>query len=188
MKFMSNKALLMTNSCGYSTSHTMFLGWFFFALCFFLIGKHAKIGCTNEWNGSTYLRARWAFVLKTSERERRWNIVFRLGSGSELCVAALSVSPWLCAAHCTDWICFWTGCETNPDRVPTCSLSIVIDKQPSELKHSFTHSRTHVHPRSLYAMIWSQWGEKISEHASWGRLFLPWKPASPLSAWLICFP
>lgn len=87
MKFMSNKALLMTNSCGYSTSTLCFWVGFFFALCFFLIGKHAKIGCTNEWNGSTYLRARWAFVLKTSEREREDEtsfFVWDLGQSSVL--------------------------------------------------------------------------------------------------------
>lgn len=85
--------------------------FFSFALYFFLIGEHAKTGCTNEWNGGTYLRARWAFVLKR-EREKMKNRL-RLGSGSELCVAAPPVSPWLCAAHCTDCICLWIGYEAN---------------------------------------------------------------------------
>lgn len=52
-----------------------------FALCFVLIGQHAKIGCTNEWNEGAYLRARGAFVLKRSEREREDETLFLVDLG-----------------------------------------------------------------------------------------------------------
>lgn len=39
--------------------------------------------------------------------------LLRLGSGSERCVAALSVSLWLCTAHCTDCIWLWKSYEMH---------------------------------------------------------------------------
>lgn len=107
--------------------------------------------CINEWNGGTYLRARWAFVLK---RERRWKNVPRLGSGSELCVAAPSVSQWLCSAHCNNCICLWIGYETNlPGKAALTRSSTptpwVYCNMQSELK--FTH--LHAHTCSAWVII-----------------------------------
>lgn len=125
MKFISNKAVLKTHSCGYSISILFSFLFCFFCLCFFLIGDHAGTGCTNEWNGGTYLRARWAFVLKRVREREKMKHRFHLGTGSELRVAVLSVSPWLCAAHCTDCICLRTGCETNQsDKDRSCTHTL----------------------------------------------------------------
>lgn len=137
--------------------------------------------CTNEWNGGTYLRARWAFVLK---RERRWKNVPRLGSGSELCVAAPSVSLWLCTARCNNCICLWIGYETNLPgkaaltRSSTPTLWVYCNMQTAIRIKTHTLARTHMlslghnmllhraNEASRHIRLWD------SEQASRGRRFL----------------
>lgn len=136
-----NKLTSFSLTLSPSFSFSLFLT---FALCFVLIGQHAKIGCTNEWNEGAYLRARGAFVLKRSERGREDETLFLVDLGQS---SALQRGVFL---HGSKQNRRW-HIETNQSSPAHSEVQQTNSCHTDLLQHVLTQ---------LFPVVRGQWGER----------------------------